>query len=114
MQFELRHDALTNCLSYNHSRCYMPPILIAMLFVVSFAVLAANVIATMRILRSDFGSKAQKSAQLAIVWCVPVVGAAVLIFLTRSCLEPSTGLYPRENEELEDAAVAQPDYSSSD
>lgn len=92
----------------------MPPLLIAMLFAVGFALLAANLIATLRVLRSEFGSTAQKSAQLAIVWCVPVVGAAVLIFLTRASLEPGTGRYPSENAESEDVVVAQPDYSSSD
>lgn len=92
----------------------MPPMLIAMLFVVGLCALAANFIATLRVLRSDFGSKVQKSAQLAIVWCVPVLGAAVLIFLTRSNLEPSTALYPKETEELEEVVVAHLDYSSSD
>lgn len=92
----------------------MPPMLIAMLFAVGLSVLAANFIATLRVLRSDFGSKIQKSAQLAIVWCIPVLGAAVLIFITRSNLEPNTGLYPKETEELEDVAITQPDYSSSD
>lgn len=92
----------------------MPPILIAMLFAVGFSVLAANFIATLRVFRSDFGSKVQKSAQLAIVWCIPVLGAAVLIFLTRSNIEPSSGIYPKEVDELEDLAVTQFDYSSSD
>lgn len=39
------------------------------------AILAANLAATVVLLRSHFYSRRQKLAQLAIVWCVPLFGA---------------------------------------
>lgn len=43
---------------------------------VAIAVLAGNLIATVTILRSDFYSPRQRRLQLALVWLVPVIGAA--------------------------------------
>jgi len=92
----------------------MPPFLILMLFAVLAAIVAANLLATLRIIRCDFDSKAQRTAQLVFVWCLPVIGAVVVFSLTRAKLEPHAGRYPKKKEEPEDVAVAQPDYSSSD
>lgn len=92
----------------------MPPILIAMLLALGVAILGANLVATTRVVRSGYGSWGQQAAQVAFIWLLPVLGAAVLISLTRSNLQPGSCCYPKEKEEPEDVAVAHPDYSSSD
>ncbi|MBS1160868.1 MAG: hypothetical protein H6R15_3287 [Proteobacteria bacterium] len=92
----------------------MPPLLITMLFAAFAVIVAANLLATLRIIRCDFDSTAQRAAQLAFVWCLPVIGAVIVFFLTRANLEPHAGCYPKKKEEPDDVVVAQPDYSSSD
>lgn len=95
----------------------MPPLLIPMLLIVLGAIVAANLLATLRILRSDFDSPAQRLAQLAFVWCLPVLGAAIVLNLTRPNPEPHAGRYPKKrgaSDETDDVAVAHVDYSSSD
>jgi hypothetical protein len=92
----------------------MPPLLTLILLVALGAVIAANLLATWRIARSDFDSMSQRLLQLAFVWCLPVIGAAIVSSLSRPSLEPHAGCYPKKKEEPEDVAVAQPDYSSSD
>ncbi|MDQ0045696.1 hypothetical protein [Variovorax boronicumulans] len=46
---------------------------------VAIAVVAGNLIATVAMLRSDFYSPLQRRLQLALVWLIPVVGAACCI-----------------------------------
>lgn len=92
----------------------MPPLLILMLLIALGAIIAANLLATWRIVRSDFDPESQRLLQLAFVWCLPVIGAAIVFSLSRPSLEAHVGRYPEKKEEPEDVAVAQPDYSSSD
>lgn len=92
----------------------MPPLLIVMLLIALGAIIAANLFATWRIARNDFDPASQRLLQLAFVWCLPIIGAAIVFFLTRANLEPHVGRYPKKKGEPEDVPVAQPDYSSSD
>lgn len=46
---------------------------------IAIAVLAGNLIATVAIWRSDFYSPLQRRLQLALVWLIPVIGAACCI-----------------------------------
>jgi hypothetical protein len=46
---------------------------------IAIAVLAGNLIATVTIWRSDFYSPLQRRLQLALVWLIPVIGAACCI-----------------------------------
>lgn len=43
---------------------------------IAIAVLAGNLTATVVVLRSDFYSPLQRRLQLALVWLIPVIGAA--------------------------------------
>lgn len=46
---------------------------------IALAVVAANLFATAVVMRSDFYSPLQRGLQLALVWLVPVVGAACCV-----------------------------------
>lgn len=92
----------------------MPPLLTAFLFLVALTALAANVVASARILRCPVSSKAQKAGQLGIVWLIPFLGAAVALLMTRERLEPGAGRYAAGKEVLEDVAVSKPDYEGAD
>ncbi|WPG41619.1 hypothetical protein [Variovorax sp. EBFNA2] len=46
---------------------------------IAIAVLAGNVMATVVVWRSDFYSPLQRKLQLALVWLIPVIGAACCI-----------------------------------
>jgi ABC-type enterochelin transport system permease subunit len=46
---------------------------------IALAVVAANLFATAVVMRSDFYSPLQRGLQLALVWLVPVAGAACCV-----------------------------------
>ena len=54
----------------------MPTHVYFVLTFVAIAVLAGNLIATVIVWRSDFYSPLQRRLQLALVWLIPVIGAA--------------------------------------
>lgn len=57
----------------------MPTHVYFVLTFVAIAVLAGNLIATVVVWRSDFYSPLQRRLQLALVWLIPVIGAACCI-----------------------------------
>lgn len=82
-------------------------------------VVALDCVATVRIVRSDVYTRSQKTAQILIIWLVPIVGSIVVLSVLKAT-EPPRG-YPAEVEFL-DARVtpvaspnAEPwDYGGSD
>ena len=65
-------------------------------------VVALDVLATARLLRSDAYSAAQKAAQTILLWCVPLLGAMLVLHLLRE----SQGTIPAQptDEPLRDIA----------
>ena len=57
--------------------------MVVALGIAAIAVLAANVWATVLLTRTDDLEASQKATQLALVWLVPAVGAAVVISMRR-------------------------------
>ena len=80
------HDKLADRLTPTRTPGYIPrealgeaTLLRNVYFIFAFvaiAALAGNLIATVAILRSDFYSPLQRRLQLALVWLIPVIGAA--------------------------------------
>jgi len=76
------------------------PILIALGLIVLLAHLAANVHVTRLVAKSDYYERAQKVAQTALVWLIPIAGL-VLVWL---CLEkPQQQRWSGEDSDPDDA-----------
>ena len=77
-----------------------------MILEVFFALLAAivvlNVWTTWRVARDDLSSLGQRVAQFALIWCVPCLGALVVLHLQRREPERASGRYPIEHEPPDD------------
>ncbi|MCG7940578.1 MAG: hypothetical protein N0C88_17255 [Candidatus Thiodiazotropha lotti] len=52
-------------------------------------VIYLNVVATIHLVRSDMYSSGQKVAQLALIWLIPIIGAAfvVMLLMEEACAE---------------------------
>ncbi|MBK8337502.1 MAG: hypothetical protein IPL03_13410 [Sterolibacteriaceae bacterium] len=92
----------------------MPTAVIAFVIAIVAALVALNSVATSRVLRCPFSSTGQKAAQLALVWLLPVIGAALAISMTRHHSQPGSGRYAEQREEIDEVAVAEPDYGGTD
>lgn len=92
----------------------MSSLLVVFVFIVAGAALAANLVATARVLRCRISSTTQKIGQLCVVWLLPILGAVVAILMTRERLEPGTGRYSERMEELDEVAVSKPNYEDAD
>jgi len=92
----------------------MSALLLVFVVAVFCALLAANVIASRRVLACEISSKSQKLAQFGVIWLLPVAGAVVVLIMTRKQSEPAPGRYPEPREEIEEVAVSKPDYEDAD
>ena len=61
--------------------------------VCAIGLVGLNAWATRAVLRDDLSSLAQRSAQIAVVWLFPVLGASLTLYLKRKELEPGAGRY---------------------
>jgi hypothetical protein len=69
-----------------------------------------NVWATLAILRDTFSSKRQRVAQMAFVWLIPGIGAALALYLKRKDLEPGAGRYGEAPEVGDDFGMSGRSY----
>lgn len=71
----------------------------AVFVVIAVSVLAAlNVYASRRCWRDDLSSRGQRVAQVAFVWLVPLLGAALALNLLRKAPEGGSGRYDPEKD----------------
>jgi len=73
---------------------------IALLFLIA----GSNIWATHRVLNDVLSERKQKLFQLLIVWLVPFMGAMLVYVITRQNLPRGSGIYQRENAEIDDYA----------
>ena len=59
--------------------------------------IALNIAATRHVLRDDISERAQKAAQLAVVWLIPLIGAILVLAVHRSAEPPSRKYYEPAN-----------------
>jgi TRAP-type C4-dicarboxylate transport system permease small subunit len=55
-----------------------------LIVVAIFAIIAISVVATLRIAASDVYTRSQKIAQIALVWVLPIAGAAIVLVVIAS------------------------------
>ncbi|BBB58624.1 hypothetical protein UNDKW_0351 [Undibacterium sp. KW1] len=72
--------------------------LIILAIIIVIVLLAMNVYVTYLLARSDFFEPAQKYAQYALIWLLPVIGAILCYLFVQPSLGPPSGQYiNREN-----------------
>jgi|GEM_PF-1671987 len=62
------------------------------------ALFALNCVATLRTLQDVFLTRGQRIGQIAMTWCLPVVGALLVIALTRRDVKTAAGAYRVEKD----------------
>jgi hypothetical protein len=68
--------------------------------------MALNAWATRAVLRDDLSATGQRIAQVTLVWLLPVVGALLVLHLTRRDMERPSGRYPNDPEYVDDFGVS--------
>ena len=66
------------------------------LFIGLVVLIALNAYASLQCYRDTFPSRGQRLAQFVFIWVVPVIGAALILRLSRNVPERSTGTYREE------------------
>lgn len=82
--------------------------LAGLLGVLLAAALALNLWATYKVWGDRLSEPGQRYAQLALIWCLPFIGALLVVYLLRQNLEPSTGRYPNEPDMGDDFGYLNP------
>lgn len=70
--------------------------------------LPLNAWATRAVVRDSLSSREQRTAQIAFVWLVPLIGALLTLYLKRAELEPPTGRYREEPDPGDDFGHPRP------
>ena len=52
---------------------------VTLIYALGAAVIAYNLFATYRCIRSDYADRSQKYLQMGIVWIIPIIGAMIVI-----------------------------------
>jgi hypothetical protein len=69
------------------------PVIVEVLVVIFIGIAVLNVWATWKVLRDEMSSPVQRFGQTLVVWFVPLLGAALTLYLKRQNPEPGTGTY---------------------
>lgn len=67
--------------------------IVEVLVIIFIAVAVLNIWATWKVIRDETSSPVQRLAQTMFVWLVPVLGAALTLYLKRQNPEPGSGTY---------------------
>ena len=98
-------------------RCFVPQLVVGSPMIVAFALIslalvaALDCIATVRIARSDIYTRSQKTAQILIIWLIPIVGSIVVLSVLKATAPPR-GL--ASDVEFPDARIAPSDNSNAE
>lgn len=79
-----------------------------LLFIMLLLLLPLNAWATRAVLRDALSSLGQRTAQIAFVWLVPLIGALLTLYIKRAELEPSSGRYRAEPDPGDDSGLSRP------
>lgn len=82
---------------------------IALCLILAFLVL--NAWATRAVMLDAFSSSKQRLAQVLFVWCVPVVGAFLVLYMNREEADKLTGKYREEPDSSDDSELLHRNYS---
>jgi hypothetical protein len=63
-----------------------------------------NLLACYHVVQDELSSPGQKTAQIIIVWCIPIVGALLTLHLKRKQPERASGRYSEESDSENDFA----------
>ena len=76
--------------------------MLEVLFGLVFVLLLLNVWATYWVIQDKLSSPGQRTAQIIIVWCLPIIGALLTLFIKRQKPDRASGRYREEPDPGDD------------